>query len=336
MNNIITLDIESEKIIPGSPLLPRPVGVAIRWQDGRSQYYAWGHPAGNNMPHSELSAAALLRPIWGDSSIHILTHNGSTFDIPDLEHYFGLPKIDPLRVHDTLFLAYLHNPHAKSLHLKDLAKDLCGIEATEREELQDWILANVPECKSRKQCGAHISKAPGDLVGRYASADVTMTWELYQLLAPKVLPLMQEPYDRERRLAPILADIQNRGIRVSVEQLKSDYERGQHELAELDNEIRTVLKTPDLSIDSNDSLVQALQLNGYTGFALTETGKLSANKASMANVLKKAPELADALARRGALATLTSTFMGPWLDIAAANGGRIHASSVVLVLPYIR
>lgn len=321
MNNYIVLDIESEKIEPGAPLLPRPVGVAIQWEDGKRQYLAWGHPTENNIP--ERAAQLILLDVWR-LGYHIITHNGAAFDIPVLEHYFNLPKIDPLRVHDTLFLAYLHNPHARSLALKDLAQDWLGVAPAEREELYDWIMANVPECRSRKQCGAYISKAPGDLAGRYAAADVSMTHQLFEYLEPKVLPRMQEAYDRERRLAPILVGMQNTGIRVHP-QLRYDYECGKVHLQDLDEEVRTRLKTPELNIDSNDSLVEALKLNGYSGFTHTATGKESASKASFANVLKSDPELQELLRERGAIATLISTFMEPWLEIVDKYG-RLHAS----------
>jgi len=332
-NNFIVLDIESEAIVPGAPLLPRPVGVAIkeiRWMDSAkvpyffdSEYMAFGHPTENTTDFETVRKT--LKMFW-NSDLHIITHNGATFDIPVLEHWFNLPKIDPLRVHDTLFLAYLNNPHARSLSLKDLAQDLLGVQPAERDELYDWIMANVPECRSRKQCGAHISKAPGDLVGRYAAADVEMTWKLFEHLHPLVVPRMQEPYERELKLAPILVDIQNRGVRVDVEQLGKDTVASLAELEALDADIRTRLKSPELSIDSNDSLVEALQLNGYTGFSLTEKGKLSTNKASMQNVLAADPELKQVLERRSALATLTSTFMVPWLELCTANGGRLHAA----------
>src|SRR5690606_9635141 len=106
-----------------------------------------------------------------------------------------------------------HDPHARSLSLKDVAADWLGMPPDEQQDLYDWIMANVPECRTRRQCGAYIAKAPGGLVGKYAVGDVVRTKAVYEYVAPLVLPIMQEPYDRERRLAPVLSDIRNRGIR---------------------------------------------------------------------------------------------------------------------------
>src|SRR5690606_13402099 len=110
---------------------------------------------------------------------------------------------------------YLHDPHARSLSLKDIAADWLGIPPDEQQEMYDWIVANVPGA-TRRTAGAYISETPVSLSGPYAVGDVVRTKAVYEYVAPLVLPTMQEPYDRERRLAPVLVDIRNRGIRCDV------------------------------------------------------------------------------------------------------------------------
>lgn len=314
------LDFETHPIVDFAPLLPEPVGCSIVGPDHPPHYYAWGHPTENNCTKEQF--AFILRAIWDKE---ILTHNGATFDIPIAEHWFGLPRRDPLLTHDTLFIAYLHNPHARSLGLKDLAADWLGIPPDAQSELVDWIMANT-ECTSRRKAGAFIYLAPGGLAGRYANDDCLMTGALWRHIAPKVLETMQEPYDRERRLAPILVDMQLRGVPCDVERLRADTLATTKRLHALDAEIRKVLKYPNLSLDSNDELVAALRENGYTGFLVTPTGKTSAAKDSLDKALADAPTLREMLDTRATLATLVTTFMEPWLTAATANGGRIHAS----------
>ena len=115
---MITLDFETKAIEDGCPLLPEPVDCAIRDAEGHSEYFSWGHPINNNCTMEEFGE--VLKLYWGGE---ILTQNGTTFDIPIAEHWFNLPKRDPLLTHDTLFIAYLLDPHARSLSLKDLAVD---------------------------------------------------------------------------------------------------------------------------------------------------------------------------------------------------------------------
>lgn len=316
-----TLDFETDAIEDFAPLLPKPVGCSIRTPEGESHYYSWDHPTENNCTKEQFRE--VLVSIW---SQEILTQNGCAFDIPIAEHWFGLPKRDPLLTHDTLFLSYLHDPHARSLSLKDLANDWLGIPPDDQQELYDWIMTNVPECKSRKKCGAYISRAPGGLAGKYANSDTMMTWELYQYVAPLVLPLMQEPYDRERKLAPIVAGMQNRGVRVDLERMRVDTLAATHKLHSLDAAVRHALGAPTLNPGSGAEVAQALQQAGYSNFLTTPTGKVATNKESLDQALEEAPELRELLRRRATYATLVGTFMLPYVDIADNNGDRLHPS----------
>ena len=59
----------------------------------------------------------------------------------------------------------------------------------ERDELKEWILANVDEARRKKSTwGAYISRGPVELVGKYAAADVRLTSKLYEYLIEQVLP----------------------------------------------------------------------------------------------------------------------------------------------------
>jgi DNA polymerase-1 len=255
--------------------------------------------------------------------MELVGHNIFGFDLEVAMHWFKLPPRDPLITHDTMFEAYLIDPNTPSLHLKDLASGWLGMPPDDQQELYDWIMANVPECRTRKQCGAYICRAPGDLVGKYAESDTEMAFRLHEYCYPK-LDEMHAPYDRERTLAPILASIKKRGIKINVEQLRHDYKIAMEKLHTLDQLIRERLHSPNMNPGSDRELVTALQSAGYKGFLTTPTGKLSANKASLEKVLSSDKELQTMLKSRATYSTLTGTFMGPWLELAEANGGTIN------------
>lgn len=316
---MITLDIESTPIIKGSPLFVTPTGIAIRNASGSSEYLAWGHPTDNSC--TEAQALKYLKSIWGKEWV---THNGLGFDVPALERYFKLPKRDPLLTHDTLFMAYLYNPHAKSLSLKDLAADWLGMPPDEQQELYDWIMVNVPQCTARSRCGEFIAYAPGDLVGRYAVGDVDRTWGLFEYLKESVLGTMLEPYNRERRLAPILSEMQYRGVRIDIDRLEQDTETAKATLYATDAQIRKELNAPDLDVEKDAQLIDALKKQGVKGFLMTPTGKVSASKDSLDAALATLPELRALLKKRAIYATLVSTFMTPYVALGRANGGRLH------------
>ncbi len=313
-----TLDFETEMIIDGSPTPPKPVGCAIRHPDGQKQYWAFGHPVENNCTWEEFYEYLLT--IWDEE---LIGHNIFAFDLDVAEYWFGLEQRDPLLTHDTLFQAYLLEPHSPSLSLKPLCENWLGIEPKERNELYDWIMANVKECRSRKQCGAYISRAPGGLVGNYAEADVEDAYLLHQYCYPK-LQTMLSAYDRERVLAPILSGIKRKGIRINVDQLEKDYRVAMEKLHKLDDMVRTRLKQPDLNPGSDAALVRALADNGFKGFLTTPTGKMSASKDSLEGVLASDPDLQKMLHSRSTYATLTGTFMSSWLETAKLNGGTIN------------
>lgn len=319
----IELDIESHKIVKGAPLRPIPVGVAlgIPQPDGSTQrvYLAWGHPEGNNCTKEQ--AREVLLKYWDEIFI---THNGLIFDIPNLTYHFDLPERDPLLTHDTLFGAYLDNPHARSLSLKDLANDLLGIAPDEQQDMYDWIVANVPGAK-RSEAGAYIADTPVSLSGPYAVGDIYRTRELYEFLKPAIADML-EPYNRERRLAPILSRMQNGGIRVDEARLKDDCHKANIKRALLDQLIREHLKVgPDFEV-KDATLAARLKEMGYVGFIMTPTGKPSMGKASLEAVLEKDQKLKSLLASRSMYDTLIGTFMEPWLRYCQQNGGRIHPS----------
>lgn len=316
---MISLDFETDAIIDGAKTPPKPVGCSIfDTSTGHRRYWAFRHPTENNCTWDEFKEE--LTRVWG---MEMVGHNIMAFDLWVAEYWFGMPERDPLLTHDTLFEAYLIDPNAPSLRLKDLASSWLGMPPDDQQELYDWIIANVPECRTRKQCGAYICRTPGDLCGKYAMSDTDMAWELHQYCYPK-LDEMHPPYDRERVLAPILNKIRQNGIKVNVEKLRHDYLLAMKKLHTLDDLVRERLHSPNLNPGSDRDLVYALQGAGYSGFLTTPTGKLSANKESLERVLGTDKELQVMLKSRATYATLTGTFMGPWLEMAEANGGTIN------------
>lgn len=289
---------------------PVPVGVAIN-----AHYYAFGHPTQNNCSFEDARNA--LANVW-DSPI--VAHN-APFDIKVAMQHFGLPY--PKDCMDTLVMAYLDNPHAPSLALKWLAKGILHIEADEQAELNEWIKTNVKEVGKRKDYGAFIAYAPGELVGRYANSDTKMTDGLLRKLSSRLRAAgMEVPLRREMALQPVLAGMTARGIRVDRTNLEVDLWDAQ-ELHE------TMLKEwPDIDIGSPAKLGKALikmKLVDEKLLPRTPTGQVStAGKNLLAAATS--PEAKITMARIGytkTLGKLIGTYMEPWLRFSAEDG-HIH------------
>jgi DNA polymerase I-like protein with 3'-5' exonuclease and polymerase domains len=315
---IHTVDFETEAIGPYPDYPPKPVGVSI-WRSDKAEpeYLAWGHPSENNCTF--VQARQALASVWDQP---VLFHNGR-FDIAVAEKWMALPwPKEHLEVHDTLFLLFLANPHAPSLSLKPSAKRLLGIEPEE----QDALRLHLAGMGIRgKDWAAHISKAPGELVGKYANGDVFRTRRLFEHLLPEINKLgMTAAYRREQKLAPILNAAERDGIRIDHSRLAEDTEFFEGIYKEVGD--RIFPRIGEVNLDSAQELATGLIRAGFakeSDFAKTPTGQFSTTRDSMGAAVKDKP-LLDLIGYRRNLRTVLTTFMRPWLTMADANAGRLH------------
>lgn len=324
---IIPEDFETKPIElrPNHP--PEPVGVALNWKN-KWQYFAWGHKGGGNNC-TKTQAKKILTEVHKN---HIpLFHNGA-FDIKVAQNKLDVP-FPKNGFHDTLFLAYLHDPREDSLGLKSLAVKYLGWDGKEDTKLKDWILKHT-ECKNTKadSWGSHIWEAPAEIAGAYAIADIKRTWQLFQFFMPYVEQYgMLEAYNRERLSMPIFEEMSETGICVNVNGLKRDLDAWKKEQSQRALSIcrRLKIKTSDSEeaakiIGSTKQLADAMDKAGkITDWIYTDKGNRSTSKEN----LKKACDdmkLVKELELYGILQTYISTFAEPWLNTALETGtGRV-------------
>ena len=304
---MITIDFETEAIV-GNPYVhpPKPVGLALHSDAGTEYITNWddmAHMVGHlNVDNEEL-----------------LGHN-IQYDLAVAEHWFGFEPPHWSKVHDTMFLTFLADPHAEDLGLKPSAVRYLGMPADEQDELKAWILAHVPGAKI-KDWGGYICKAPVELVAKYAIGDVVRTERLYHHLIGRC---PQEAYDRERRLAPILRESSRRGIRLDCARLQADINTYTLALAAIDDRIRVLTGCPGLNPGSPPQLAAALKSSGLvTHFIQTPGGKDSTSKKNLLATCGD-KELLNLLSYRGTLDTCLGTFMIPWEE-QSREDGRIHS-----------
>lgn len=315
---ITCIDFETEAILPHPNYPPKPVGVSI-WYAIAEQpiYLAWGHPTGNNCTYEE--AKRVLSAIWDQE---LLMHN-ARFDMEVAHKWFGLPyPKDARRIHDTMYLLYLYDAHADSLSLKPSAERILGIAPDEQTKLRNYL---AMQGYSGKDWGAHISKAPGELVGEYACGDTFRTRKLYEPLIDFVNKNgMLAAYRREQILAPILTENERDGIRIDLNKLQFDLQFWEGIYGGITT--RLIEEIGDCNPDSSGELAAALLRSGRareTDFARTPTGRISTSKDSLAAAIKD-PILVQLINYRGQLKTILTTFMRPWARIGAENNGRLH------------
>lgn len=316
---MITIDFETMPI-DGNPVWkpPKPIGVAY-WIKGTEPTYvtAWDHDKQEYIPEG-WDAMCRLWHLWMDSGDELLFHN-APFDLSVGLKWLGGQIPDWTRVHDTLFLLFLADPHSDSLSLKPSSERYLDLPAEEQDELHEWILANVPEA-TPKNAGAYIYRAPLDLVSRYAKGDVVRTRGLYDRLIDSY---GGEAYDRERRLMPKLMQSSRQGIRVDRGRLEEDLRNCEGSLTTVDQRIFEVLKCEPFNLGSGFQLADKLDQAGLVDeWILTPKGRRSTSKPNLMKVCKD-PHLINLLAYRSTMQTCVGTFMKPWLEFSSEDG-RVH------------
>lgn len=191
--NYVVLDFESDAIENRPKYPPEPCGLAVYEATALQDpyYMAWGHPTENNIDKkfARIELAAILE----EPNNEFIFHN-APFDCSIIEEKLEL-TIPWGRVHDTMLLAFLTDPFGE-LSLKPLSEKLLGMPPEEQEAVRDWLVLHG-KCRANDQYwGAHISKAPGKLVGTYAIGDVVRTWKLFQYYRSGGLSM------QEMRMAP--------------------------------------------------------------------------------------------------------------------------------------
>lgn len=329
-----TVDFETHPIEPRPAYPPRPVGVAIKAWGKKSVYYSFAHRTKNNC--TEAQARKALAEAWKNPD-GILCQNAK-FDLDVAETFFNMPRLHWSKIHDTMLLLFLDDPHQKQLGLKPSAERLLGLPPEEQDIVGEWLIKNQPvdgvkiskSPQSDNYFMRFIAEAPGDLVGKYAIGDVDRTAALFKLLYPKTLDRqMGVAYDRERQLLPGLLDVERQGVPVDKKRLSKDVSNYQAQHARLSMWLLKRLKAPqDLNLDSGQQLVDALVRAGLADtskMALTDTGKVKSDKENLLTGVTD-PVLMSVLTYRTQLGTCLRTFMEPWLATAEASGGRIFTT----------
>jgi DNA polymerase-1 len=233
-----------------------------------------------------------------------------------------------------MFLLFLDDPLAPSLSLKPSAERLLGLPPSEQDAVRDWLISHgVVRESATKGWGAFICEAPGDLVGLYAAGDTDRTKQLYDLLYPKIVAAgMEEAYEREIALMPILCRAELQGMRIDLERLKADIVIYTEAYKTATHAVKAMVyqdQNHEFNVDSGSQLAQALLAAELTvpedEWPLTATGKLSTARETLHAVITD-PDMYAILSYRSALKTLLGTFMTSWVANAEANNGRLHPS----------
>lgn len=325
--SVPVIDFETKGIEDRPDYPPEPVGVSIREPGKKSRYFGWGHPTGNNCTKKD--AINALKTVWRPGK-GVLFFNGK-FDVDVGETHLGMSRLPALEMHDAMFLMFLRDPHSRELGLKPLAERFLGEPPEEQDAVKAWVLAHKKEIEAKygkfkpSEWGKFLWLAPGELVGRYANGDTDRTQGLFRGSWDYVINEhdMHGAYQREQKVMPIFLDNERVGIRVDVKALKRDVNLYSAALEAADDWLRKRLKSPNLSLDNDANVLEALlkaKVVREQDLALTPTGKFSISKKTLTPDLYRDPQVASAFGYRNRLTTCLKMFMIPWLVQVEARG----------------
>lgn len=325
MRQPIVVDFETYAIQARPQYPPKPVGVAIKYPGKKGKYLHWGHHDSRDIREEVVGSE--LRDIWRNPD-GVLFHNAK-FDLDVAEVHLGLKPPPWDKIHDTMFLLFLDDPHSPQLSLKPSAERYLGLKPDERDAVKDWLVDHGIIPKNGNP-GPHIAKAPASIVGPYAIGDVERTAALFKLLLPKMDKRMREAYDRERRLLPIMLTNERAGMLVDEEKLHTDVRLYTHSKERAEEWLRKKLKVPDLNLDDDRGVGDALfSTKIVTDWVWTKGGngrapQRSVAKANMGRERFNDPDVFNVLDYRNRLQTVLSMSMIPWYEQAKTGDGRIY------------
>jgi DNA polymerase I-like protein with 3'-5' exonuclease and polymerase domains len=326
-----TIDFETGSIERRPDYPPKPKSISIqRIGEKKPTFYAWGHPEGNNC--DEATPRAIVRDIVR-SGERMLFQNAK-FDVDVMQTHWKVGPVSWDRIHDTLYLLFLDDPHQRELSLKPSAARLLDMPPDERDAVKDWILAHKKEIErihgkfTPKEAGKHICMAPAQIVKPYCNGDVIRTKKLYDLLFPVIHECgMMEAYDRERQLMPILLENERQGVRIDIAALERDVEIYEKALKYADAWLRRRLGNKDLDFEKDREVAAALKKSGIVKhFVQTPTGQDSVSKRNLTPSMFEDPRVASVLGYRNRLVTCLNTFMRNWLSMASRNNGWLNTN----------
>lgn len=319
---IISLDIETRDESISKDLGPGEqrggnnyiVGVALATNDGYQAYYPVAHEPGNNLDQDKVYD--YLRIQLGRKNQHKLGTN-IQYDVRYLRKE-GVPvcgKLYDIQLAETLLD---ENKSSQGYALNEIAKKYLGKGKSE-DLLYEYLARQFGGKPTRNQQAKNIWRAPPSIVEDYALGDVRLPLEIYvqqrTLLEQQNL---EDLFELETDLIPMLIDMRFRGIRVDakkVSELKSIYDA---KIYALTRELKGMMGE-EINLNSGKQLSEYFLTCGLDG-EKTKTGQLKTDKGALQNL---SHPVSEKLIELKGLLKIAGTYLDGYLSEHLING-RIH------------
>lgn len=303
------LDLETTSLDPRSAQI---VGWAVCWQPGVAWYVPTLGPAGSTLLDG-VKVIDALRPILENPSIQFVNQNVK-YDLMVLDCH-GI-HVDQNAVDiDPMVADYLLDSGARSHSLDTLIDKYLHQASIPISDL-------IGSGKNQK----NMSEIAVDRVAEYASEDADLSLQVADITMAKLREqgLWELYWDLERPLIPVLAQMEQTGIRVNVEELRAQSADLSKRLEELMTEIHA-MAGHEFNIDSPKQLQVVL----FEELQLPIKKKTKTGASTDQEVLEELAtlhELPAKIIEHRHLSKLKGTYLDALPSLVHPRTGRIHTS----------
>jgi DNA polymerase-1 len=293
------------------------VGMSFCTHAGSGWYVPAGTVGDGWSLRAGMPQALTLRDVLNRSTAELAAHNAK-FDLGVLKHHHM--AVDRV-VYDTMLAQFAVDPFARgALGLKRLARDYLGWDMQEIESL-------IGQGKHQRS----MRDVPVSRVAPYAAADADATWQLVDVLQPKVsaLGLDRLLNEVEFPLIPVLVDMELAGVAIDLPFLAQLSKEMTARMHQLEAQIYA-LAGRVFNIGSPQQLstvlyrVLGLQVDVSGGKAGGDEDQLPSTRAHRLEGLRDQHPIVPLVLEQRELAKLLSTYVDALPALVNPETGRVH------------
>ena len=261
--------------------------------------------------------AQALHDVLNHSAAPLAAHNAK-FDMGVLKrHHIPVERV----VYDTMLAQFAVDPFARgALGLKRLAKDFLG-----------WDMQEIESLIGQGKHQLSMRDVPVARVAPYAAADADATWQLVDVLQPKVSALGLERLlnEVEFPLIPVLVDMEMAGVAIDLPFLAQLSKEMTARLHQLEAQIYT-LAGRVFNIGSAQQLgtvlyrVLGLQVDVSSSRSAGDEETLPSTRAHRLEALRDQHPIVPLVLEHRELAKLLGTYVDALPELVNPETGRVH------------
>lgn len=307
---ILCFDTETQG---SDPLKADIVGMSFSVEAGEAWYIPLWPEQG--LPLEDLTDS--LQSLFGDEKRLKIAHN-LKFDLQVLNRH-GIEVKGPY--FDTMLAAYLIDAD-QALKMDTLSQQYLGYEPISIDSLF--------EEKPKKKNVLDMANVPLEKITVYAAEDTDVTLRLYHCFKPMISEAELEymAYKVEFPLIEVLSDMEEYGVELDTEMLRSFSETLSHDLEHIQQRIFEAAGE-EFNLNSPKQLgpilFEKLGLKPKGKVKKTKTGQYSTNEQVLADLAMRY-EIADNLLTYRGLGKLKSTYVDALPKLVYEHDGKLHTS----------